>query len=118
MKMINNLQFLQNARILLMELMNERIIEEELNVSHSQLKLFLDSGEIILIRYNQYGEYGYQIIHSRQKRDFSRFDNFDDKWDVKSRPHHYHLRGGKNVKSSPMTGNPKDDMPILVNYIE
>ena len=56
--------------------MKNRIIEDELNESLSQLKIVLDSGIIIYIKYNQFGEYGYQIIHSRKKNDFSRFDNF------------------------------------------
>ena len=78
----------------------------------------MDSGVVIYIRYNQFGEYGYQIIHSRNKNDFSRFDNYDDCWKVKTQPHHYHVKGGREVKSSPMSGNPESDMPILVKYIE
>ena len=57
-------------------------------------------------------------MHSRNKNDFSRFDNYDDCWKVKTRPHHYHVKGGSEVKSSPMSGNPESDMPILVKYIE
>ena len=26
-----------------------------------------------------------------------RFDNYDDRWDVKTRPHHFHKRGMQSV---------------------
>ncbi len=89
----------------------------ELNESLSQLKIFIDSGESNFIKYNIFGEYGYQIIHSRNKSDFSCFDNYDDRWDVITKPHHFHKRGGTEVQKSPMNGHPEHDMFILVKYI-
>ena len=115
--MIDHLQFLREARVLILNLLNKQIIDIELNESLSQLKVFLDSGETIFIRYNRFGEYGYQIIHSRNKGDFSRFDNYDDQWNVSTRPHHFHIRGGEKVQVSPMNGTPGHDISILVDYI-
>ena len=115
--MINHLQFLREARVLILNLLNKQIIDIELNESLSQLKVFLDSGETIFIRYNRFGEYGYQIIHSRNKSDFSRFDNYDDQWNVSTHPHHFHIRGGEKVQVSPMNGTPGHDISILVDYI-
>ena len=116
--MIDHLNFLQKARRLLIDIMQGRIIEDELNESLSQLKIMLDFGMLIYIRNNQFGEYGYKIMNSRNKNYFSRFDNYDDRWKVKTRPHHYHLKGGHEVKSSPMSGNPEKDIPILAKYID
>ena len=42
--MINHLQFLREARVLILNLLNKQIIDIELNESLSQLKVFLDSG--------------------------------------------------------------------------
>ena len=114
--MIDHLNFLQKARRIFINILQGRIIKDEINESICQLKIMLDSGMVIYIRYNQFGEYGYQIIHSRKKNDFSRFDNYDDRWKVKTRLHHYHIKGGHEVKSSPMSGNPEKDMLILAKY--
>jgi len=78
----------------------------------------LKSGAVIFIRYNHYGEYGYQIKYSSQKNDFSIFDNFDDRWDVTTRPHHFHKKGSFKAVASPMLGNPTHDIPILVKFIK
>jgi len=77
----------------------------------------LKSGVVIYIRYNEYGEYGYQIKYSPRKNDFLRFDNFDDRWDVSTKPHHFH-QGNVKVISSPMSGDPNHDIPILVKFIK
>ncbi|MEE9378210.1 MAG: DUF6516 family protein [Candidatus Lokiarchaeia archaeon] len=114
--MISYISFLQKARALLIKTMNEKIKTDELNEDLSQLKIILKSGHVLYIRYNEFGEYGYQIIYSPKKNDFSRFDNFDDKWDVSTKPHHLHIKGNKNAIASPMKGTPDHDMPILVKF--
>ena len=116
--MILHLEYLRIARTLLINLLERDIIKDELNESLSQLKIMLKSSTTIYIRYNEYGEYGYQIIHSHKKNDFSRFDNFDDRWEVETRPHHLHIRGKNEVVESGMNGNPKEDIPLLVEYIK
>jgi len=115
--MISHISYLRKARSLLIDILSNDIKKDELDENFSQLKLILNSGIIIYIRYNEFGEYGYQIIYSPQKNDFSRFDNFDDKWDVATKPHHFHRKGNKYAIASPMLGNPTHDMPILIKYI-
>jgi len=115
--MISHTSFLRKARELLIDLLGNDIIKDELDDTYSQLKLIFNSGIVLYIRYNEYGEYGYQIIFSPLKDDFSRFDNFDDRWDVPSKPHHFHKKGDKEAIASPMLGNPTHDIPILVKYL-
>ncbi|TFF88958.1 MAG: hypothetical protein EU550_00185 [Promethearchaeota archaeon] len=115
--MIPYISFLRKARILIVELLKDEIRSDELSENLSQLKVMLKSGIIVYIRYNEYGEYGYQIKYSPEKNDFSRFDNFDDRWDVPTHPHHFH-KGNAEVIDSPMVGNPHHDIPILVKFIK
>ena len=46
-----------------------------------------------------------------------RFDNYDDYWNVKSKPHHHHKRHSHDGEESEMNGDPNNDMPILTKYI-
>jgi len=78
-------------------------------IFHNEIYLF--------IRYNDYGEYSYSIIFSPNPDDQMRFDNYDDIWNVKSRPHHFHVRGMQSVIDSSMNGDPNHDIPILINKI-
>lgn len=110
-------ELLQKARELFLNLLGEDISTDEYREDLSQLRIKLTSGLILYIRYNEFGEYAYQIIFSPKKDDFSRFDNFDDRWDVSTKPHHFHEKGVDNVKISPMNGDPDHDMPLLVRYI-
>lgn len=75
------------------------------------------SGYKLYIRYNDYDEYFYQLIFSQKPYDRIRFDNFDDRWDVPTRPHHYHPRGQQLANESPMNGDPHNDMPILITFL-
>ncbi|MFW9989998.1 MAG: hypothetical protein ACFFC3_15230 [Candidatus Odinarchaeota archaeon] len=59
----------------------------------------------------------YSIIFSPNPDDQIRFDNDDDIWDVKTRPHHFHTRGLKKVIESPMIGEPKHDIPIILKSV-
>ncbi|MBD3213207.1 MAG: hypothetical protein GF311_11425 [Candidatus Lokiarchaeota archaeon] len=115
--MIPYISFLQKARILIVDLLRDEIKSDELSEYLSQLKVVLKSGIIVYIRYNEYGEYGYQIKHSPEKNNFSRFDNFDDRWDVSTQPHHFH-KGNAEVIASPMSGDPHHDIPLLVKFIK
>ena len=45
--MIDHINFLQEARRLLIDIMQGRIIQDELDESLSQLKIMLDSGVVI-----------------------------------------------------------------------
>ena len=116
--MIPHISFLREARALFVNQLGDSIREDEIDETISQLKITLKSGVILYIKYNEFGEYGYQIIYSPRKNDFSRFDNFDDKWDVSTKPHHLHERGNRNVVASSMIGKPTHDIPILIKYIK
>lgn len=46
----------------------------------------------LFIQYNNHNEYAYSIIFSKIDIDRSRFDNYDDRWNVSTKPHHFHPR--------------------------
>ncbi|TFG19435.1 MAG: hypothetical protein EU530_06230 [Promethearchaeota archaeon] len=115
--MIDHIENLRRVRKLLLKSLEFEINYSEINEDLSQLKVLLKSGIIIYIKYNQFGEYGYQILYSRKRADWSRFDNYDDRWDVETRPHHLHERGNKVAQSSPMIGDPNKDVQKLVKYV-
>ena len=90
----------------------------EINYRLATIKILLNDGLLIFIRYNNYLEYSYSVIFSNSKLDRIRFDNFDDKWIVKTRPHHFHPKDDKNGYSSMMVGKPREDLPILFNLLK
>ncbi len=71
----------------------------------------------IYIRYNDFEEYSYQIVFSQEFLDRIRYDNYDEMWNVNSKPHHLHPRGKKAAFESPMNGEPKHDIPILLKEL-
>ncbi|HMF31379.1 MAG TPA: hypothetical protein VKK79_08200 [Candidatus Lokiarchaeia archaeon] len=72
----------------------------------------------IIIRYNNYDEYAYFIIFSESLLDRCLFDNYDQRWEVESSPHHFHPRFSKPAFSSPMNGNPELDIRLLCELIQ
>ena len=84
----------------------------------NELKITFRSGIILYIRYNDFDEYGYQLMYSDKSGDYERFDNYDKSWDVESAPHHFHLRNKQAIEPSPMNGLPDNDAPYLVEYLE
>jgi len=72
----------------------------------------------IFIRYNNHSEYSYTTLFSKGVLDRCRFDNYDDKWEVSTRPHHFHPRYKKEAILSRMNGNPEDDMPYFCSLIK
>ena len=84
----------------------------------ARITIYLRNNVIIYIQFNDFGEYGYSIIFSKILLDRCRFDNYDDKWVVSTRPNHFHPRSNKNGYSSPMKGTPNHDMPILCELIK
>lgn len=81
------------------------------------LKVIFHNEIYLYIRYNDYGEYSYCIIYSPNPDDQMRFDNYDDIWNVKTRPHHFHVRGMQSIIDSPMNGEPNHDITILLKNI-
>ena len=92
---------------------------QEISIDNNRplLKITFFRGIVLHIRYNDYDEYSYQLNFSQEPDDRLRFDNYDAKWFVSTRPHHYHPRGKKMATESPMNGDPQHDIPILIKYI-
>ncbi|MFW9924830.1 MAG: DUF6516 family protein, partial [Candidatus Thorarchaeota archaeon] len=70
------------------------------------------------IQFNDFNEYSYHIQFTQKTNDFLRDDNYDDHWDVPSKPHHFHPRGEKVAGKSPMLGIPEKDIPHLIEIIK
>jgi len=108
---------LELARNIIIKEYNSLIREIILDKDRPVLKIVFHIEIFLYIRYNDYGEYSYCVIFSPNPDDQMRFDNYDDIWDVKTRPHHFHVRGMQSVVDSPMSGEPNDDIPILLKYV-
>ena len=50
--------------------------------------------------------------------DRCRFDNYDDKWNISTHPNHFHSRYDKSGYSSPMTGDPDNDIRLICDLIK
>ena len=74
-------------------------------------------GSKLYIQYNQHNQYSYHLKFSNSQIDRIRYDNYDDRWPVKSKPHHFHPRNSKLAEKSPMIENPKNDIPLLIEMI-
>ncbi|MCY3413249.1 MAG: hypothetical protein INQ03_16535 [Candidatus Heimdallarchaeota archaeon] len=114
--MINSIEKLRIARELIALSLSQCILNESYKELFRELKFVISGGTVIYIKYNDFGEYGYQIMYSKKKGDYERFDNYDKEWDVKSKPHHFHSLAG--IKHSPMIGDPKQDIPELIKYLK
>ena len=88
-----------------------------LNKWGKELEVSLFNGVRIYIVYNDFNQYSYSVIYSESKHDRIRYDNYDDRWDVTTKPHHLHLRGSRQTIESKMIGNPHKDMEILVQIV-
>jgi hypothetical protein len=106
------------AQDLLLHLLKDDIQSINLDAEHPTLKVTFSKGVLLYIRYNDYGHYSYQVIFSTDNDDWIRFDDYDAIWPVKSKPHHFHDHGQKNVNESKMTSDPDVDIPILVKYLK
>ena len=94
------------------------ISEIDLDEDTGKLVIKLKSGVTVFIRYNNYGQYSYVVMFSFEKLDRVRFDNFDDKWEVPSKPHHTHPRHQEKAIASPFKGIPSDDIKFLCSIIQ
>ncbi len=105
------------ARKMLLEELISKIKDEKIDDERPFLKITFFNGLILYIRYNDYNEYSYQLIYSQDHLDRIRYDNFDDRWEVKSKHHHFHPKGREEAIESPMNGIPKHDIKILLKTI-
>lgn len=106
-------ELLIKARIQLLELLDALCESLQLLEDRNRLTIHLINGIRIYIRYNNYNQYSYVIQYSHGKFDRDRFDNYNEEWDVKTKPHHHHKRGSQIVPESKMRGIPSQDMIIL-----
>ncbi|MBN2152458.1 MAG: hypothetical protein JW839_13480, partial [Candidatus Lokiarchaeota archaeon] len=74
-------------------------------------------GVVLYVRFNKHDQHSYSILFSESELDRCRFDNFDEKWLVSSKPHHFHPRMDKQAFKSPMNGNLDDDLPVLCRFL-
>ena len=89
---------LLEAKSILEEFFEKEIKSLNLNQDSRKLHMILTDGIEIYIIYNNHGQYGYNILFSNLDLDRCRFDNYDDRWDVDSRPHHFNPRKKIEVK--------------------
>lgn len=98
------------------------IIEKELSVylnnlhfepKLARIQIILRDEIILFIRYNNHDEYAYSVYFSKIELDRCTFDNYDDRWNTSTKPHHFHPRHTKIGVSSPMNGNPEKDILLI-----
>jgi hypothetical protein len=114
---MNVLEKLDRARELLVPVLIHAIQNVRLRDEHFTLKIDFKQKSVLYILYNDYHEYSYQLLISHQALKSIRFDNFDDRWDVPTRPNHVHLKN-KSVMESPMNGDPTHDIPLLIKALQ
>nr|MDO8110652.1 DUF6516 family protein [Candidatus Sigynarchaeota archaeon] len=93
--------------------LKDMLIGINLEAQYPRLVASFRDGIVLYIRYNDHNQYSYSILFSGSELDRCRFDNFDDKWNVPSKPHHFHPRSLKQGFKSQMSGDPDKDMVIL-----
>lgn len=108
---------LKKAKKILEDCLGDSIEKLIFQPKLSRIKINLRNNNLIFIQYNDYDEYGYTIILSKIELDRCRFDNYDDRWNVSTRPHHFHPRYKKDAISSKMNGKPEHDIPYFCKLI-
>ncbi len=98
--------------------LSTKISQISIDLTYKQLHIALIDGIHLYIVYNDHGEYSYSIIFSKLDLDRCRFDNYDDHWNVSSRPHHFHPRKTKEAIKSPMIGFPDQDIIKLIELLK
>ena len=102
------------TRKILLENLLPKIKNEYVDDELPYLEISFFKGLFLYILYNDNEEYSYQLIYSQKPLDRIRYDNYDDMWNVKSKPHHFHHKGEKTAIESSMNGDPKHDMLFLL----
>jgi hypothetical protein len=108
---------LERVKQLLESHINDLLLGINLEAQYPRLVASFRDGTVLYVRFNEHGQYSYSILFSESELDRCRFDNFDDKWLVPSKPHHFHPRTSKQGFKSPMKGDPDDDIPLLLNLL-
>lgn len=105
------------AKKLLEKILDKSIITLSINLKYYRIHLTLKDGVNLYIVYNNYDQYSYNVIFSNIEMDRCRFDNYDDQWDVSSKPHHFHPRYKNETETSQMKGDPDVDIPLLCKLL-
>ncbi len=82
-----------------------------------KVRATLTSGGALQVRLYRNGahtDYAYHVIYGEQSM---RRDNKEHFPTLCSHPHHFHATHGQ-VETSPLTGNPDHDLPLVLNYLE
>lgn len=103
---------------LLQSLLQEHEYSQEIDLIKGKLIINFQNGYSLYVRFNDFDEYSYHFIYSKKENDRFRFDNYDDRWNVNTRPNHLHPRGSKNATNSLMNGEPNHNIPVLIKYIQ
>lgn len=114
---MSSLQKLDKAKLLLHQYLSIHLISLKFEPKLARIHAILRDNVQLFIRYNNYDEYSYTVIYSKSSLDRCRFDNYDDRWEVTTRPHHFHPRKKKIGIQSPMIGNPEKDIQTLCELI-
>ena len=115
---MSGLSKLERAQILLHQDLSMMITTLVFEPRLARIKVTFRDGSVLFVRYNNHNEYSYSVMFSDLTSDRSRFDNYDDTWEVVTRPHHYHPRMTKQGFLSPMKGVPDSDIPLLCDLLK
>ena len=97
--------------------LTDRLKEFTIDEDLVRSKFVLTSNIRIYINYNNYDQYSYVILYSPDPMDRIIIDNYDELWEVKSKPNHIHSRYEKEGKETKFTGDPTKDMALLITLI-
>lgn len=78
----------------------------------------LASGDVLQVRLYQnvqHTDYAYQLF--RDEFSVVRWDNKEHFSSLSSYPHHFHTASDQ-AESSPLTGDPAHDLPLVLKYLE
>ncbi len=101
------------ARRILEQKLRDLILDLQVNYTSPRLVAIVRDGSRIYVRYNDHDQYTYSVVFSASEGDKCLFDNYDDRWKVTTRPHHFHSRFRTQVSASPMRGKPEEDIVLL-----
>ena len=107
-----------SAKDILEQHLSKEISYLSIDFMYKQLHLVFLDGIHLYIVYNDHGEYSYSSLFSKLELDRCRFDNYDDRWNISSRPHHFHPRKKKYAIESIMKGFPDQDMITLIELLK
>jgi hypothetical protein len=107
----------KQARIIIDQLLTSSISSISIDFEDPKLTAELRDGTRVYIQFNDHNQYSYTIAFSSDQNDRCRFDNYDDRWRVDTKPNHFHPRGERKAIDSPMTGIPDHDTKLLCDLI-